>query len=357
MNKIQDALEQAVAEGLPGIVAEVRDGDRSWFGTAGVADIETGRARTRGEQFYIGSLTKAFTATVAFKLVDEHRLRLDDTVEQWLPGLVQGNGNDGSAITVRHLLHQTSGLVNYAFDDPDMMNRYITTGYLTHRFDKWTPEQLIQLAMKYPPYFAPGTAFRYSNANYMLLGLIIERASGRSFAEELSRLILHPLGLTGTYLPGAETTISGPHPRMYTKLPVGDPDAKVYDVTEWDTSLGWAAGGIVSTTGDLGRFFGALLGGELFSPALQAEMWATVSTEGSGWIPNTRYGMGTFEQTLPNGVTVFGGGGALNGSWTYVMGTRDGKHLVVCNVNGDWVNPLAAFFKVLEAQFPPAETR
>ncbi|MFF2805777.1 serine hydrolase domain-containing protein [Streptomyces sp. NPDC058000] len=355
MNKIQDALEQAVAAGLPGIVAEVRDGERSWFGTAGVADLATGRARTQEEQFHIGSLTKAFTATVAFKLVDEHRLRLDDTVEQWLPGLVQGNGNDGRLITVRHLLQQTSGLVNYAFDDPDMMNRYISTDYLKHRFDQWTPEELVRIGLKYPPYYAPGTAFRYSNANYMLLGLIIERASGSTYAEELSRLIFRPLGLTGTYLPGTETTIAGPHSRMYAKLPAGDPDAQVHDVTELNSSLGWAAGGIVSTTGDLGRFFAALLGGELFSPALQAEMWATVSTEGAGWIPDTRYGMGTFEQMLPNGVTVFGGGGALNGSWTYVMGTRDGKRLVVCNVNGDWVNPLDAFFAVLEAEFPAAE--
>lgn len=354
MNTIQNALDQAVTDGLPGIVAEVRDGERRWFGTAGVADIETGRKRTRDEQFHVGSLTKAFTATVVFKLVDEHRLRLDDTVEQWLPGIVQGNGNDGSKITVRHLLRQTSGLVNYAFDDKDMMDRYVSTDYLTHRFDRWTPEELVKIGMKYPPYFAPGTAFRYSNANYQLLGLIIERASGRGYAEELSRLILDPLGLTGTYLPGAETTISGPHPRMYTKLPMGDPNAKVFDVTELDSSLGWAAGGVVSTTGDLGRFFSALLGGELFSPALQAEMWATVSTEGAGWIPDTRYGMGTFEQNLPNGVTVFGGGGALNGSWTYVMGTRDGKHLVVCNVNGDWDNPISVFWKVLETEFPAA---
>ncbi|KAA2261977.1 beta-lactamase family protein [Solihabitans fulvus] len=354
MNTIQNALDQAVADGIPGIVAEVRDGDRTWFGTAGVADLETGRTRTQDEQFHTGSLTKAFTATVTFKLVDEHRLRLDDTVEQWLPGMVTGNGNDGSKITVRHLLQQTSGLVNYAYDDKDMMDRYITTGYLTHRFDRWTPEELVKIGMKYPPYYAPGTDFRYSNANYQLLGLIIERASGRTYAEELSRLVLGPLGLTGTYLAGNEVTISGPHPRMYTKLPMGEPDAKVYDVTELDSSLGWAAGGIVSTTGDLARFFGALLGGELFSPALQAEMWATVSTEGSGWIPNTRYGMGTFEQNLPNGVTVFGGGGALNGSWTYVMGTRDGRHLVVCNVNGDFVNPIAEFWKILEAEFPAA---
>ncbi|GAU67888.1 alkaline D-peptidase [Streptomyces sp. NBRC 110611] len=102
--------------GSPGIVAEVRDGRRSWFGTAGVADTDTGRQRKPQEQYRIGSSAKTFTATVVLQLVAEHKLSLDDTVEKWLPGVVHGHGHDGSKISVRRLLNHTSGIYNYAMD-------------------------------------------------------------------------------------------------------------------------------------------------------------------------------------------------------------------------------------------------
>ncbi|KAA2261976.1 beta-lactamase family protein [Solihabitans fulvus] len=362
---IQQVLDQSTAQGgVPGMVAEVRDGHRTWFGKAGVADTDTGRARARQDRFRIGSVTKAFTATLALKLVADGKLSLDDTVEQWLPGLVKGNGNDGSAITIRHLLHQTSGLKSPDADDPERLIEMTTPAYLEHRFDKKTPEELVGIALKYRPYFAPGGApeheqgpvLRYSNANYLLLGRIIEKASGRTYAEELSSQILRPLGLTDTYLPrDGELDLRGQHTKEYSKLPLGDANGKVYDVTEVDPSWPWATGGIVSTTDDLGRFVSALLGGRLFPAAMAREMWDTVTVDpGARWIDKTRYGMGTFQQTLGCGVTVYGTAGAIPGSWTYSMGTRDGKHLVTGNMSGDWVNPLTAFAKVLEAKFCPA---
>ena len=353
---VQQVLDDAVADGgVPGIVAEVRDGDHRWFGAAGLADVDSGRERLPQDQFRIGSITKAFTAAVVLKLVAEHRLRLDDTVEHWLPGLVRGNGNDGSKITIRHLLNQTSGLVSYDYDDQERLDQIVGPPYLQHRFDRWRPEQLIQITLKHRPHFEPGVAFRYSNANYMLAGLIIERAAGGTYAAELDRLVLRPLGLTGTYLPGDETTIRGSHARMYSKLFLPDADAEVHDVTEVDPSWGWAAGGIVSTTGDLATFFDALLDGRLLPPDLHREMWTTVPTEGAGWIPNTRYGMGVWEQDLPSGTTVRGGGGAMNGSWTYAMGV--GEHLVVSNMNGDWNNPVGTFVNLLEVELGIGATR
>ena len=145
---VQRVLDDAAADGgVPGIVAEIRDGDRRWFGAAGVADVDTGRERLAEDQFRVGSITKAFTATVVLKLVAERRLRLDDTVEHWLPGLVRGNGNDGSRITIRHLLNQTSGLVSPDFDDEERLNQLVGQPYLQHRFDRWRPEQLVQISL------------------------------------------------------------------------------------------------------------------------------------------------------------------------------------------------------------------
>ncbi|WP_158888656.1 serine hydrolase domain-containing protein [Amycolatopsis anabasis] len=354
---VRRVLDRAVTEGgLPGILAEVRDGDRRWFGTAGVADTGTGRQRRAQDRFRIGSTTKTFAATLVLQLAGEHRLSLDDTVEKWLPGMVHGNGHDGGRITVRQLLNQTSGIFNYALD-PEMLRHYLGPEFLEHRFDGASPEQLVRIATSHPPAFAPGTDWGYSNTNFILAGMIVERVTGATFAGELARRITGPLGLTGTYLPrGDDPSIRGPHSRHYSRLNMPDPSARVYDVTEMNSSWAWTAGGMISTAGELNRFFGALLGGRLLPPAQQREMFTTVPTH--GWIDDAAYGLGMSSVRLPCGTTVWGMGGAINGSWSYTYGTRDGRHLVATNVNGDWAdgdfqprNPIGVFTDVLRAEF------
>lgn len=248
---VQRLLRQAVIQGgLPGILAEVRDGDRRWFGTAGVADTRTGRKRSPQDRFRIGSITKTFVATVVLQLAAEGRLSLDDTAEQWLPGVVHGHHHDGAGVDIRMLLNHTSGIFNYT-DDQQALNRY----------EAHPPESLVQIAMSHPPTFTPGSGWAYSNTNYVLAGMIVERATGRALAEEITERISRPFGLAGTYLPhGSDPTIRGPHSRHYTKLFRTDLGAPVHDATELDPSMFWAAGGMISTAGDLNRFFGALLG-------------------------------------------------------------------------------------------------
>ena len=171
--------------------------------------------------------------------------------------------------------------------------------------------------------------------------------TGRTFDQELTRRVIRPLELTNTALP-ADPGISGRHPVHYSTLFSQDPEPTIHDATEMDQSFGWAAGGIVSTTGDLHRFFAALLGGRLLPPAQQHELVTTVPT--ANWIPDTRYGLGIFTQTLPDGTTVWGNGGATYGSWTYAMGTQDGTHLLTSNINGDW-SGLGPFADLLAAEF------
>jgi D-alanyl-D-alanine carboxypeptidase len=345
--KVQRVLDRAVAEGgVPGILAEVRDGDRQWFGSAGVADTATGRERLPHDRFRIGSTTKTFVATVVLQLVAEHELSLDDTVEKWLPGVLHGNGHDGGRITISQLLNHTSGIFNYT-QDLEALSRH----------ESHTPQQLIQIALSHPVAFEPGTDWAYSNTNYVLAGMLIERVTGSALADEISQRITRPLGLAGTYLPrGEDPAIHGPHSRHYTKWYQADPDAPVYDGTEMDTSLFWATGGMISTAGDLGRFFSALLGGQLLPPAQQREMFTMVPTK--EWIPDTTYGLGMSSVTLSCGVTLWGMGGALLGSWSYTYGTRDGTHMVATNVNGDWAggpwkDPIGIFTDVLQAEFCP----
>ncbi|WP_084464277.1 serine hydrolase domain-containing protein [Microtetraspora fusca] len=347
---LQRLLDRAVGEGgVPGIVIEVRNDRGRWFGTAGVADTDTGRERTPQERFRIGSATKTFVATVILQLVAERRLSLDDTVDEWLPGRVHGHGHQGGKISIRRLLNHTSGIFNYT-EDPPMVNRY----------EKHTPELLVDIAMAHPPAFEAGADWGYSNTNYILAGMIVERVTGQALADEIARRITRPLGLDGTYLPsGADPTIQGPHPRHYTKLMNPAPDAEIHDATELESSMFWAAGGMISTTGDLHRFFGALLGGRLLPPAQHERMFTTVPTK--NWIPDTTYGLGISSVTLPCGATVWGMGGAIFGSWSYTYGTRDGEHMVVIDVNGDWANgpwddPIGIFTDVLQAEFCPPKT-
>ncbi|MGV9305596.1 serine hydrolase domain-containing protein [Nonomuraea sp. NPDC003727] len=344
---VQRVLDRAVTEGgVPGILAEIRDGRQRWYGTAGVADTATGRERRPQDRFRIGSTTKAFVATVVLRLAAEGRLDLDDTVEKWLPGLVRGNGHDGAAVTLRQLLGNTSGIHDY-LQDQAAVNQ--------HEYP--TPEQLVRIAMTHPPVFRPGTSWGYSQTNYVLAGMVVERATGRTLADEIAQRITGPLGLSGTYLPRADDlTIRGPHSLHYTRLNSPEPDAKIYDVTELNTSPFWAAGGMISTAGDLNRFFRALLGGRLLPPAQQREMFTTVPTK--DWIPGTAYGLGVSSMKLPCGTTVWGMGGAIFGSWSYTYGTRDGSRVLATNVNGDWArgpwkDPLGIFTDVLEAEFCP----
>src|SRR5215468_8918032 len=113
---LQRDLDAITATGVPGVLAEVRTGDRQLRGTSGVADLDSRKPVNADGFFRIGSITKTFVSVVVLQLVAEHRLSLDDTVEHWLPGVVHGNGNDGNKITVRELLQHTSGLHNYTDD-------------------------------------------------------------------------------------------------------------------------------------------------------------------------------------------------------------------------------------------------
>jgi D-alanyl-D-alanine carboxypeptidase len=306
---LQRALDRAAADGGgPGVVAELRDGQAEpWFGTAGVADLTTGRPRSPGEHFRIGSLTKAFVGTVVLRLAAEGELTVDDTVATWLPGVVEEHlGADGATITVRQLLNHTSGL-------PDAV-----LGEETPR-----PED-------------SGKRFIYSKINYSLVGMIVEQATGSTLAAEIDRRIARPLGLTGTYLPGADDPIRNPHARHYSTFDRPGGPVEIHDVTDADLSWAGAAGGMVSTTSDLHRFLSALLQGRLLPPAQQEELFTTVPTDGSGWVPDTRYGLGVYSQRLPGGATLWGGGGYIQGSMSYAMGDRAGTRLLVSNLNGDW---------------------
>ncbi|MFH8347696.1 serine hydrolase domain-containing protein [Streptomyces sp. NPDC018045] len=342
----QEALRRLVeVAGLPGVAAEVREGGKRWFGTAGVADTGTGRARSADDHFRAASITKPFIATVLLQLEAERRLSLDDTVERWLPGLVRGHGNDGRAITLRQLLHHTSGLPNYT-EDPDFRANSSGSRFPEHRYDNHTPLELVSIAMKYPPTSAPGTQARYSNTNFVLAGLVIEKVTGRSYAREVTRRVIEPLKLGETSFPGSRATLPDPHPVGYSRLHDPAPDAPVHDATEQNMTWLGAAGDMISTLGDLNRFHRALLRGALLPRAQMEELLTEVPLgEGVG------FGLGVETAVLSCGVRVVGKTGRTNGSMSASFGTRDGGHQLTFNINGDWLTDQALYVNVIEAEF------
>jgi D-alanyl-D-alanine carboxypeptidase len=258
--------------------------------------------------------------------VGERRLSLDDTVEQWLPGVVRGHGNDGSRITVRQLLQHTSGIPDVGPDIPALNS---ADGYRAERSRTYTLEELVGRAMRHPPVFPPGRGWSYSNTNYTLAAMIVSKVTGRSWAREVNDRIIRPLDLEDTSTPGPLTSIRGPHAHSYTGFGTGN----AIDVTELNPSMAVGSGSIISTAHDLNRFYSALLEGHLLEPAQLAEMTAAKPAPGLG----AKYGLGLAEIPLPCGGSYFGHRGELLGYVTWVGATRDGARtavVYVTNANG-----------------------
>ncbi|MEU6509113.1 serine hydrolase domain-containing protein [Streptomyces sp. NPDC046942] len=337
------AIEAAVASGVPGVTATAKDAHGTWSTTAGVGDLRTGAPRSVADRYRVGSITKTFVSTVLLQLEAEGRISLDDSVEKWLPGVVRGHGHDGSRITVRRLLNHTSGIFNYT-EDADFARDYFTeAGFERHRYDTVTPGELVGIAMRHAPDFAPGAAWHYSNTNYVLAGMVIEKVTGHPYATEIERRILRPLHLAGTSLPGTKVTLPRPSSISYSKFT--DPNGSTYDVTNLNPSLASAAGEMISTSFDLDRFYGALLGGKLLPPERLKEMKTTVEVTG---VPNARYGLGLIDTRLTCGVHVWGHSGGIHGSVSEAATTADARHSLAFNFNGDWSGDSGA---VLDGEF------
>ncbi|MFI5804543.1 serine hydrolase domain-containing protein [Streptomyces sp. NPDC051561] len=342
-----DAL--VLKDGVPGVVARAEGpgGSRPWTATAGVGNLTTKQKRSTQDRFRVGSLTKTFTATVVLQLEAEGRLSLDDRVEKWLPGVVRGHGHDGAKITLRQLLQHTSGVFDYT-SDPEFGEERMGAGFLEHRYDSLTARQLVKVALGHAPAFEPGAKWQYSNTNYILAGMVIEKATGRSYESEISRRILRPLALRATSVPHDESRMPKPSSRAYSKLSRDPAATKKYDVTELNPTLAGAAGGMISSTGDLNRFYRALLTGKLLPAQQLKEMKTTVPI--GDMAPGYHYGLGLFSQKLSCGKEVWGHTGGIHGSSTHAVTTVDGRQSLALNLNGDWSGDTGS---VVEAEFCP----
>ncbi|MDA8370438.1 MAG: serine hydrolase [Nocardiopsaceae bacterium] len=302
---LQRSLNQVVEQGSSGAVAELvvrnEEGADVWNGVAGVADRTTGEPVDPTAHFRIASLSKPFVAATVLQLVEEGRLGLDDTVEELLPGVVKGGGQ----VTLRQLLSHTSGLFSYNKDmpsvrrDPDRV---------------WDPEELVKVANGHDPVFTPGTDVEYSNTNYVLVAMVIEKVTGRPYTEAVTERIIQPLGLKDTSIP-SESAMPEPVMHAYLAIPPHEGAApEPSDITEFNPTRWYGTAQIVSTVSDINRFWEALLGGEVLGDAVLKEMLTVQGTTDDGY----GYALGPRQYTLTCGVDVWMHSGNIPGyrNWT-----------------------------------------
>ncbi|MEU5433029.1 serine hydrolase domain-containing protein [Streptomyces sp. NPDC020719] len=264
------ALKAAIADaGRPGAdatAALVRVGgtEGTWRGSTGVHDIETNRPADPGARFRAGSVTKVFTAAVVLQLAGEGRVDLNRPVRGYLPDLIPAAYDK---VTVRQLLNHTSGIPSVGSGGDGLDYWY------AHRLESRDAADVVREATAQKPDFAPGTKQHYDNIGYTVAGLLIERVTGESFAQQLSRRILRPLHLADTSVTGTATTIRGRHNHGYQVFTAPDGSSQLRDVSVWGEGDTFAAGDLISTTADLERFTRALFTGHVVRGPLLKEMF------------------------------------------------------------------------------------
>ena len=266
----EEALDEAIPAAMarasiPGAIVGVwQDGREPYVRAFGVRDTATGQPMTTDLYMRIGSTTKTFTVTAILMLVDQGKIGLDDPVDRYVKGVPGGN-----QITLRQLAAMRSGLYDYSEDTKLQM--------MENSGRQWTPRELLEIALRHPPVFPPGSKFDYNNTNTVLLGQVVENVSGESIGSFIEKTILKPEGLTHTVYPvGAE--FPSPHAHGYFKMP----DGKIVDATYWNPSWGWAAGAMVSTLDDLRVWTRDLALGKLISPAMKRAQHQFLPAPGEG---------------------------------------------------------------------------
>ncbi|KZB82222.1 serine hydrolase domain-containing protein [Amycolatopsis regifaucium] len=312
----QRAMDAAVAAGIPGMVAVADD----FRGVSGVANIDRPGKPNAAGRWRVASVSKVFVATLVLQLVAENRVGLDEPVQRYLPGLLPYP----EPVTVRQLLQHTSGLPR----DLHPEDTWTTWPEVdTERFEHFGSEDQIRLSTsKQPLQFKPGTSWAYSNTGYNVLGLLVEKTTRKPLERVLAERVTRPLHLLDTSLPRDFPFLLRPAAHGYEQL--YDAPRGLTDVTTYNYSRYFGAGGIVSSGKDLNRFFEALFGGRLLPADLMTQMKKTVPVGGG-----MEYGLGLMKLNLKTAgacaedISIWGHGGDLPGFHTLSFHDDSGKNI------------------------------
>ncbi|MFH8519938.1 serine hydrolase domain-containing protein [Streptomyces gelaticus] len=313
---LQKAMRELVQAGFPGVLVSVKGKDgKTRDYTAGVGNRETGAAPPKNGHVRIGSNTKTFVAATVLQLVGEGTVKLDEPIDTYLPGVVKGPDYDGKKITVRNLLGHTSGLPDYT--------EFVDSNTATAPSRTYTAKELLNPALRHKAVFPVGKRRQYSNTNYIIAGMLVEKVTRKPVGEAVTEHVIERLGLKQTYWPEpGDRNVRKPRMEGY----IAPPGGELKNATEMDPSVSGAAGMVISTPRDLNRLFAGLVGGKVVPAAQLKEMQKTVESPDEE--PNTVFGLGLDKITLSCG-TLWGHGGDIHGYETRGGVTNDGREVTV----------------------------
>ena len=310
---------------VPGAMVLLRTPQGDVNTAFGTTEIGRQTPPTPDTHFRIASNTKTMTGALIVLLAQDGKLKLDDPVSTYVP-----NVPNGENITVAELLKMRSGLYGYTFDPA------LSAAMDADPGKAWTPQEVLDIAFRHPPQFAPDAAYDYSNTNYALLGLVAEKVGGQPLAMQLQERLFGPLGLTQTSLPAAgDTSMPAPysHGYMYggsAYALTDDPypadmqtaaqagTLRPIDYTHQNSSYATAAGGAISTAEDLVTWMKALVTGKVFNVDYHQRWLTSLQAEDPAAPDGQKYGYGISYQRFGANAAMFYHGGELPGFNSFI---------------------------------------
>lgn len=268
----QSVIDSYIKKGIIGTSIYVKDNNGIWIGAGGKADILSNIDVDKGNQFMIASITKVFTATVLFSLVDNGILSIDDNISEWIPSSIANNIENANEATIADLLSHKSGIADY-YTTKFEMARYNTE----HNY--WVQEDILKYVYGKEASFPVGQKYSYSNTNFLLLGMIIENATNMTLKDAYDEHIFLPLELENAYYDtgrdAASTSLISGYYNLYG-------NGFILSDFLYKDELSTGDGGIIINPQDLGRFFDELMQGNLLSEASLMKMQDWFDIEGNG---------------------------------------------------------------------------
>ena len=305
---------------VPGAMVLLRTPQGNFSATYGTTELGAQTPPAPNTHFRIASNTKTMTAALIVLLAQDGKLKFSDPVSNYVPGVPNGEN-----ITVAELLKMRSGLYGYSADPA------LAAAMDANPGKAWTPQEVLDIAFRHPPQFAPDASYEYSNTNYALLGLIAEKVGGQPLRQQLAERLFGPVGLAQTSLPATDdTTIPAPYSHGYMYggsyyALADDPypaemqaaaragTLKPIDYTNQNSSYATSAGGAISTADDLATWMKALVSGKVFNADYHQQWLTSLQAEDPDAPDGQKYGYGISYQRFGPNAAMFYHGGELPG--------------------------------------------
>jgi D-alanyl-D-alanine carboxypeptidase len=301
---------------VPGAMVLLRTPQGNFTASVGTTQLGAQTPPEAGTHFRIASNTKTMTAALIVLLAQDGKLKLTDPVAAYVPDVPNGEN-----ITIAQLLKMRTGLYGYS-EDPELSTMMDATPSKI-----WTPQEVLAIAFRHPPQFAPDAEYEYSNTNYALLGLVAEKVGGQPLAQQFQDRLFGPVRLEQTSLPATDdTAIPAPYSHGYMYggsfyALADDPypadvqaaakagSLKPIDYTNQNSSYATAAGGGISTADDLATWMKALVSGKVFNADFQQQWLTSLQAEDPAAPDGQKYGYGiSYQRFGPNAAMYYHGG-------------------------------------------------